>query len=205
MKDFILITIIFLLGAFFIMKMCGNSQEILDNSAELNELAAERDELRAENKIYKAKNDSLENVKQQVKTKIVYREREIDENILKDSSNSIVEYRQSLQENNWLPDGAPSLTFREIGIGAKLMAKVPLMQLEIDICNDQLNWKDKIIEDHQFIEKSYEQSIDIHKLETLKWKQAYEDESSFWNSKELWFGLGVVGTVAVVFATGLAK
>jgi len=85
------------------------------------------------------------------------------------------------------------------------MAKVPKLKLQLDISHDIINLKDEIISDHQFIEKGYEQSLDLHKLETKKWKMAYDKEASFWNSKELWFGVGIAGTIAVVFISGLAK
>ena len=205
MKDFILIAVILLLGVLLIMSKCDKDPEPVGNSEQLEQLTAEREgflnHIGELNKMV----DSLINLKSQIVTSIVYREREIDENIAKDSANSIVEYRRSLQDNQELPDGTEILTYREIGIGSKLMAQVPKLKLQLDLSQDIINLKDETITDHQFIEKGYEQSINLHKLETQKWKMAYDKESSFWNSKELWFGLGVVGTAAIVFLTGLAK
>ena len=185
--------------------MCSEPEQIPDNSVQIAEIQAENNRLKLENTNYKFRVDSLETVKQKTKTQIVYREQDIDAHIAKDSSNSIVEYRKALQENNWLPDGTPLLTFREIGIGAKGLAKLPKMQLQVDIQQDQLNYKDEIITNQDFILKGKDDLIEIHELETKKWKQAYADEASFWNSKELWFGIGVVGTAAIIILSGMAK
>ena len=214
MKEFtpyIIVALAFLLIGFFITKSCsteGDLQETLNNLKEqLKEEQAARESKELEiTELHKA-NDSLAAVKQRIKKEIVYRERQIDESILKDSANAINEYRKSLADNSWLPDnsGREPLTFREIAIGSKLMAKIPRLELTINIQDSIIANKDKIIANDTFIKKSYQSSLDIKDLEVEKWKLAYDKESAWYHEDWLWFGAGVVGTVAIVFLTGLAK
>jgi anti-sigma-K factor RskA len=37
------------------------------------------------------------------------------------------------------------------------------------------------------------------------WKEQYEDEQTFWNSKGLWYGLGVATVVIIEVIINLAK
>jgi len=205
MKDFIsgfLTVIIVSVALFFFIKSCD--KPIPDNSreAELLQIIQQKDNHIVE---LNKKVDSLETLKQKIKTQIVYREREIDENIAKDSSMAIVEYRRSLEDNQELPDGTETLTYREIGIGSKLMAKVPKMQLQINICEEQLFVKESIIADKDFIINSKDDLIKIKDNNIEYYKDLYEDEASFWNSKELWFGVGVLVSAGIVFASGALK
>src|SRR3990167_7364631 len=138
MKLYLLIALI--LGGlivFFIMKSC-EGHEPIDYTQQLNSIQAERDSLDKINVSLLKSVDSLSALKQEIKKQIIYRDREIDENILKDSSNAIVEYRRSLQDNNYLPDGTfLYLSYREIGLGAKLMARLPKIELQLNLTNEQ--------------------------------------------------------------------
>ena len=184
LTPYIIVGIAFFLVGILLMKSCskeGDLQATLNNLKEklkTEQTARESKELEI-TALHKA-NDSLAAVKQQIKKQIVYRDREIDENIAKDSSRAIVEYRRSLQDNDYLPDGNTNLTLREIGIGAKLMAKVPKLELTIRIQDEIIFNKDKIIEDDAFIKESYKESLRIKDLEIFEWQSLFEDTQSFW-------------------------
>jgi len=179
-----------------------------DNSREV-ELVKEIDNLKSQIVISKAKIDSLETVKQKVKTQIVIRDRQIDENISKDSANARVEFNQSLTENGELPDPIPDnphyVSFRDLGNSAKIMQKVPKLQLQISICEEQSFNKDIIIADQEYIIEGKDDLIEIKDNNIEYYKDLYEDEASFWNSKELWFGIGVLVSAGIVFASGGLK
>src|SRR3990167_4118928 len=164
MKLYLLIALI--LGGlivFFVMKSC-EKQEPIDYTQQLNSIQAERDSLDKINVSLLKSVDSLSALKQEIKKQIIYRDREIDENILKDSSNSIVEYRRSLQDNDWLPDGTLSLSYREIGLGAKLMAKLPKIELNLSRCEEQRKIDKKIIFNKDKIILGWQ---DNHRLDSL--------------------------------------
>src|SRR5574343_420513 len=132
MRNFIVALIavaILLVIGFFVGQSCSKEEVGIDHARE-NELIGEIDKLKTDNKFLITQRDSLLKIPQKIKTQIVIREREIDANIAKDSSNSIVEYRKALQDNDELPEGNERLTFREIGLGAKIMARVPKLELQ---------------------------------------------------------------------------
>jgi hypothetical protein len=207
MKQFILgfLTVIILAVAlFFLIRGCEDDPTPPDNSreAELLQTIQQKDDHIAE---LSKKVDSLQALKSQVVTSIIYRDREIDENIAKDSSNAIVEYRRSLQDNQELPDGTEGLTYREIGIGSKLMAKVPKMQLQINICEEQLFIKESIIADKDFIINSKDDLIELKDKNIEYYKDLYEDESAWYNENWIWLTLGVVVTGGVAIAIGATQ
>jgi hypothetical protein len=185
--------------------MCEEPPEIPDFSKEKNELFENIKQLEDSLITLKSDRDSLLKVIPKVRTVIVERQRQIDENIAKDSSKAVVEYRKAMVENDYLPQGGEALSFYEIGIGAKLMAKVPKMEL-------QIKTYEEIVQNDSLIFKDYDKTIEAHKslndiqnLEIRKWRQAYQDESAWYNSRALWLSIGVVGTVAIIFVSGLAK
>jgi hypothetical protein len=207
MKDltkYLLVLAIGLVIGFLLFKSC-QKPEPQDHTQRIRELTSERDSLGKEIDALLKIIDSLSTIKQTVKTQIVFRERQINENIAKDSSNALVEYRRSLQDNNYLPDGTLYLSYREIGLGAILMAKVPKMQLQINICEEQLDNYRQVVADDIVIKKGYKENLKIKDLEIQEWKGKYDKETSFWNSNGLWFGVGVITTAAIIFLTGVAK
>jgi hypothetical protein len=49
-------------------------------------------------------------------------------------------------------------------------------------------------------------SVVVNKdAEVKHWKDSYEDEQSFWNSKGLWYGLGAATIVIIEIIINLAK
>ena len=190
---------------FFIGKGCSKSQGMLDNSRE-NELLGEIKSLRYQNATLNAERDSLiEVTKRKIPAEIVRRENEIDQNIAKDSSNSIVEFRKALVENNELPDGTEYPTYREFGLSAKLMAKVPKMELQIRTYDEIILKDNEIISNLNFQIDANEDLREMQRLAIINCENKLDKANSFWNSKELWFGLGIVGATAVAIIIGSVK
>ena len=137
--------IVFILGAIiimFLLKMCDESPVVqMDNT---RELSSKIGQLKIKITKLEAENDSLKKIPPLIDRQIIYREREINESIAEDSSNSLVEYRRSLRDNNYLPDVTLYLTYREIGIGSKLMARVPRLELKVKTY-EEIVFKDDII------------------------------------------------------------
>lgn len=200
MKDFILYTIIFLLGALLIFKFCSKDQEKPPDNSREKELVGKIEQLELDNTILKAKNDSLETLKQRTRTQIVYRTAQIDSAILKDSSNSLVEYRRSLQDNNYLPDGTLYLSYREIGLGAILMAKLPKLELELKYCEEQNLNKDVVISNQEYIIDGYKEVGKIKDESINYWQKLYKKESAWYNENWIWLTLGVVVTGGIAIA-----
>ena len=201
---YLIIIILILLGVILYLTQC-NEKDIPDFSKEKAELLQNIEQLQDSVKIALTQRDSLLKTIPKIRTVIVEREREIDENIAKDSSNSIVEYRKALQENNYLPEGTEQLTFREIGIGSKLMARVPKLELQIKTYESTIQKDNEIFKDYEFQIKGYKDLNNIQNLEINKWQGLYNDTQTFWNSPTFLIGIGVVGTIAVVFLVGLAN
>ena len=161
MKNFILYLIIFLLAALLIFKFCSKAKETEPNNAREIELSSKIEQLVDEIQLRDFKIKELQKRKDKVKTQIVYREREIDEAIAKDSTNALVQYRQALTENGWTADGTESLTFREIGIGAKGLSRLPKMQLQINIQDSIITQQGLTITDQTYIIDGYKEVIEL--------------------------------------------
>lgn len=193
---------------FFIMRSCSEESSQIGNSRE-TELLQNIEQLETDITILKAKNDSLETVKQKVKTQIVEQEAIIDLAILGDSVRARNEFNKSLVENGELPDPIPDnphyVSFKDLGLSAKLMRRIPKMQLQINLCEEQSFNKDKIIEDKDFQINSYKDLNDIKDKNVAYYKDLYEDGNTFWSSTEFGILIGVTASVALVFITGLAK
>ena len=207
MKDLIKYLLILAIGlviGFLLFKSC-NKPEPQDHTQRIRELTTERDSLSKENdKLLKA-NDSLSTIKQQVQIKTVIKIKEIEADIAKDSSKAIVHYRNMLEVWGWLPDKADSPTLREIGLGARIGQEGHGFKLQLNLCEEQSANKDKIIADDVIIKKGYKENLKIKDLEIQEWKGKYDNETSFWNSNYLWFGVGILTTAAIIFLTGVAK
>jgi len=207
MKDLIKYLLVLIIGlaiGAFIFKSCSKP-ETQDHSQRVREIISERDSLSRENTALKKANDSLSTIKQQERTKTIYKIKEIEAGINKDSSKAIVYYRNMLQLWGWLPDKADYPTLRELGIGARIGQEGNGFKLQLNLCEEQSANKDKIIADKDFIEKGYKENLKIKDLEIQEWKGKYDKESAWYRSDYLWFGTGVIVTTAIVFLTGLAK
>ncbi len=173
---------------FFLGKGCSKSQGILDNSREL-ELLGEIKSLRYQNATLNAERDSLiEVTKRKIPAEIVRRENEIDQNIAKDSSNSIVEFRKALVENNELPDGTEYPTYREFGLSAKLMAKVPKMELQIKGYDEIILKDNEIISNLNFQIEANEDLREIQRLAIINCERQLEQKDSFSDDRLIGYG-----------------
>lgn len=189
---------------FFIGKGCSKEEPSSnpEQLERLQELQTERDSIKQHSlklqELIKDLYTRLDNIKPQ----IIYREREIDETVAKDSTKSIVEYRRSLQDNNYLPDGTQTLTFREITIGSKLLARVPKLELTINIQDSIIFNKDLIISDQDYIIGGYKETVEIKNDAIEYYKDKYDDTQSFWYDRfviSIGAGGGTDGTKIIPF------
>lgn len=199
-KALIAVGILLVIG-FFIGKSCSKEEVTIDHARE-NELLGKIKDLATVNKSLTVQRDSLLKIPAKIKTQIVYREREIDEAIAKDSANALVQYRQSLQENNYLPDGTEALTYREIGIGSKLMAKVPKLELQIKGYDEIILKDNEIISNLNFQIDANEDLREMQRLAIINCENKLDKANSFWRSPPFLIGVGAVGTLAVIFLAG---
>ena len=173
-----------------------------DTSARETELVGIVDSLTSHIATLEKERDSLLTIPPKIDKQIVYRERQIDENIAKDSSRAIVEYRKALQDNGDLPESGEYLSFREIGLGAKNMARLPSLRLKIKTY-EEIAFKDEvIISDLKYQIGGYIELNEMQKESVKYYKALYDKESAWYNSNYVWFGLGVVGAGLAVFLAG---
>src|SRR5574343_1998469 len=176
---------------FFIGKGCSKSQGILDSSREI-ELLQQLSELQTHNSDITAQRDSLLKIPQKIKTQIVYREAQIDSAIANDSTNALVQYRQALTENGWTAEGTTSLTYKEIGIGAKLMAKVPNLELQIRGYEEVILKDNEIISNLNFQIDANEDLREMQRVAIINCENKLDKANSFWRSPPFLIGVGAV-------------
>lgn len=192
---------ILLVIGFFIGKSCSKEEVTIDHARE-NELLGKIKDLATVNKSLTVQRDSLLRIPQKIKTQIVYKEAQIDSAIAKDSTNALVQYRQALTENGWTAEGTTSLTYREIGIGSKLMAKVPKLELQIKGYDEIILKDNEIISNLNFQIDANEDLREIQRLAIINCENKLDKANSFWRSPPFLIGVGAVGTLAVIFLAG---
>lgn len=189
LTPYLAVAIVSLILGGMIFKSCFSKETDLQTSlnnikVELQKEQDNRNQLENENKRMKASYDSLEAVKQKEIIRTAEREREIDENIAGDSTRARIEFNQALTENGEIPDPLPDnlnyVSYRDLGLSAKLMMKLPRVGMQLNICEQQVDTLLEAYENHQFIKKSYESSLGIHKRETKKLEIELERRNSFW-------------------------
>jgi len=201
MKQFLIgfiITIIIGLLVWFLLPKI----DMPDTSARELELVGIVDSLTSHIATLEKERDSLLTIPPLIDRQIVYRERQIDENIAKDSSRAIVEYRKALQDNGDLPESGEYLSFREIGLGAKNMARLPSLRLKIKTYEEIVFKGEIIISDLKYQIGGYQELNEMQKESTKYYKELYDKESAWYNSKILWLGIGAVGAGLAVFLAG---
>ena len=198
----ILTTLIIGIIAYFIFKP---KIDMPDNSARESELSSKIEQLVSQNVILQRERDSLLTIPPKIDRQIVYRDREIDSNIAKDSSNALVEFRKSLQDNDIIPDGTETPTYRELGWSAKIMSAKPKLELKVKTYEEIVFKDDIIISDLKYQINGWEELNEMQKESTKYYKALYEDEASWLNSNYLWLGIGAVGAGLAVFLAGGLK
>jgi hypothetical protein len=187
---------------FFVGKSCSKEEVGNPDDPRIAEIEAERDSIIRHSLILQVKVDSLSTLREKVKLQIIYRERQINENIAKDSSNSISEFRQSLTENQELPDNTLYPTYREFGLSAKIMSKVPKLGIIINIQDSIITNKDLIIFDKDYIIEGQKEVIEIKNESITYWQGLYKDETAWYNENWIWLTLGVIVTSGIVIVAG---
>jgi hypothetical protein len=190
-----------ILGILF-MRSCQKPPDIPDNSERITELTRNIRELELKNTALTAERDSLLQIPPKIDKQIIYRDREIDENIASGASTPIGEYRRSLQDNNDLPDSTEELSPREITLGAKYIARVPKLELKAKGYEGIVLKDNEIISNLKFQIKGHK---DLRKLDSLT--IAHKDQqlariNSFWYDRfviSVGAGGGYTGTAIYPF------
>lgn len=185
-KALIAVGILLVIG-FFIGKSCSKEEVTIDHARE-NELLQEVKQLKVDNQTLTAERDSLLKIPTKIKTQIVYREQEIDANISKDSSYALVEFRKALTENQITADGTETPTNRELGWSAKLMAKVPKLELQIKGYDEIILKDNEIISNLNFQIKANEDLREIQRLAIISCERRLEQRDSFSDDRLIGYG-----------------
>src|SRR5574343_73629 len=185
-KALIAVGILLVIG-FFIGKSCSKEEVTIDHARE-NELLGKIKDLATVNKSLTAQRDSLLRIPQKIKTQIVYRDAQIDSAIAKDSTNALVQYRQALTENQITADGTETPTNRELGWSAKLMAKVPKLELQIKGYDEIILKDNEIISNLNFQIKANEDLREIQRLAIISCERRLEQRDSFSDDRLIGYG-----------------
>jgi len=135
--------------------------------------------------VYQLEIDSLKALRPIIITKYRTTKEQISETILKDSANSIPEYRKGLNSLGTIPDDTPNLTFREIGFGA-LYFNGLLEKIE------QLDLSEKISDRRELMVKQWALKYEsaLGEIELLKMKEC--EPPSFWYKRFIaYLGVGI--------------
>ena len=127
---------------------------------------------------------------------------QIDSSIAKDSANTISLFRKQLNILGYVTNINPSLTYREIGLGTKILSTVPGLRLQIKYDQDLTNNYDSLLQVKN-LEIENLKEINLHQLslsilnnESLTYyKNEYESTQSFFYQFPLKSMLLVVGIV----------
>ena len=141
-------------------------QEIADRDIRINSLKEEVNQLLEENK--------------KIEYIIVQETASIDSAIEKDSTQAIPEYRKAILLFDWLPDGTPELTFREIGIGTKIITKAHGMQLQIKNYQDALELVEETNKEYEGKISGLEDLIKLKDISSEYWHNEFKKTQGFW-------------------------
>ena len=178
---------------------------IIDHKDEIDAISdsmAVRDTIIAQ---LRADRDSLQKALRKPEIKYSKKVAQIDSSIKADSSNALVEFRNALQANGEIPDGTNIPSLKELGLSAKIMHKVPKLELQIK------TYKEITLKDLQIQENLTSQITSLNQISKLKdetienQRIALDDATAWYNTRLFGFTLGVVGTIAVAYAVGAIK
>lgn len=180
-KDAITFLIIIVLVFFLFLSKCGNEAvivppdegkiklletEIAERDKEINELKIERDQLLESN--------------QQIKIITIEATEKIDSLIAKDSANAISEYRKALLLFEYIPNNTDLLTFREIGLGSKIITEAYGMKLRINNYEAALQKEKQISENYMLKGEAYRNIISEMSGRAEYYQVKYGQTQKFW-------------------------
>lgn len=189
-KNYLLYTLLIFIIVFLLILIIRNIKNkdeldtvISNNQIRINKLLSDIknsneliDDLQNEIKCLNSRNNEIDSETEIENTRI-------DSLINQDSSNAIKEYRKAITLFNFGIDNTDFLTFREIGIGAKLINSGYGMQLKI-------NNYEQIVNKYEIINNEYEKEINNYKgIIKLKdedigyWEEKYKHTQSFWYNR----------------------
>lgn len=136
--------------------------------------------------------DSLSNLSHRIDSIIIEKISDIDISIAKDSANSIKEYRKSIFLFNYKADLTDYLTYREIGIGSKIITEAYGWKLKLNN-NEQIIANYKEIGLNKDIQLNNLKKINENKNIELKyWQKEYEKTQNFFYDRFV-ISIGVGG------------
>jgi len=128
--------------------------------------------------------DSLESI--ELDERIVYLQ--VDSAIAADSTNAIREYRKGLQVLCYIPDETPTLTLREVGLGALNFQSLIGLKLALPVLYDKIHIRDTLISKQSTM---LEIKDNIISLDSLTIDLLIKDKDSFWRNRFIFYiGVG---------------
>ncbi|MBS4034397.1 MAG: hypothetical protein KGZ85_08040 [Ignavibacterium sp.] len=180
-KDAITFLIIVVLVFFLFLSKCGNDVVIVPPDEEkIKQLEVEIAEREKEINVLKNERDQLLESNQQIKIITVEATEKIDSSIAKDSANAISEYRKALLLFEDIPNNTDLLTFREIGLGSKIITEAYGMKLRINNYEAALQKEKQISENYMLKGEAYRNIISEMSGRAEYYQAMYGKTQSFW-------------------------
>ena len=143
--------------------------------------------------------DSLERVIRWITRQDQAKQEQLDEMFARDSATTIKQYRLALENLGVIPNMSERLTFREIGLGAKLLNGFTSLKLEYNVLGKKYTQLEKSfsIQDLDLAECNSlnginDEIITAIQRESNSYRLAYESANSFWKDRII-FGIGYGG------------
>lgn len=180
-KDAITYLIIIVLVFFLFLSKCGNEAIIIPPDDEkIKQLESEIENKTKEIASLKIERDQLLESNQHIKIITIEATEKIDSSIAKDSANAISEYRKSLQLFEHIPDITDLLTYREIGLGSKIITEANGMKLRINNYEAALQKEKQISEMYLLMGETYRDIISEMSGSAEYYQVKYGQTQKFW-------------------------
>lgn len=180
-KEAITLLIIILLVFFLFLSKCGNEVVVVPpDEGKIKLLETELVELDKTIRDLKIERDQLLESNQTIKIVTIEATAKIDSSIAKDSANAIGEYRKSLKLFEIITDNAVLLTFREIGLGSKIITEAHGMRLQISNYEAALKKEREISNNYMLKGEAYRNIISEISGRAEYYQAKYGQTQSFW-------------------------
>ncbi len=130
--------------------------------------------------------DSLMQIPPEIEKQVIYLQEGVDSIIAKDSLNSIKEYRSGLKLLDIRPEIAPTLTLREIGLGALTFRETYGLRLKVTSLHDIIGTQDDLIGKQEGLIEINDNIISTDSLIIEAQDLRIDDLGSWWRNRVVW-------------------
>jgi len=204
MKNIFTYLVIFLFGVtvmFLIMQTCKDKNPVIqDRSEEVKRLMEDTTKYVQKIDSLSTVIDSLKSEVKKIPQQVSQTIQHIDQEISKDSTKALVQYRNMLQRWDYLPDGSDAVTYRELGLGAKIGQEGYGFKLQVKKYETEIVPKlEEQVKDYSSLYASSKNLMEIKDKSIEEKDIELAQERKWYHNDLLWFGGGAV-IVTIIFS-----